>query len=562
MAESSLRLKRRVEALEKENARLKRSVLELSRRLALAVSTPLPSSAQNNGGAATSHTSQVWSNGEHGSSATHVRKRTGSNSGTFALMGLYQDVVSNETGGRGDGGAAAPSSDSANAPGNKFKFNGTVSAGSEKLYQQFQRSASPSFATSSDRRSTDRRTFYLNSEMRGHKGAVYCGRWSGSGRMLATGSFDKDIRVWMMHASSPEEGALCLSGHEQLISDVAWSSDSRYILSGSYDHTVKLWSLESQTLVQTHGVEGVVLCAAFSSDASGASYFCGTSKGTVHMFDQRAPASSPEPDGSGVVTWATPNGAAVNAIHIMKDVTYMLTGDSTGMIRTWDVRKASDSIEALTVQNEDANRPISCITASPQNSSIQGEDADGRLLAVNSYDNVLRVYDRGTSLQRTMRSAPSGIEKGARKREALHDPLSLVRAYKGHSNKNWPIRSSFFRGPDHSYTTSLRKRGDDGDVMDSDAPSVDESLLLATGSASTSVYLFDVWTRVGSMESGTKCATPPQGLLQKLRGHTGRVYSCDFHPSEPILASCSADSTVKIWMPKTSSQRREYDVGA
>ncbi|PHZ13300.1 uncharacterized protein RHIMIDRAFT_291064 [Rhizopus microsporus ATCC 52813] len=33
--------------------------------------------------------------------------------------------------------------------------------------------------------------------------------------------------------------------------------------------------------------------------------------------------------------------------------------------------------------------------------------------------------------------------------------------------------------------------------------------------------------------------------MQRLEGHTDRVYAVNFHPTEPILASCSADFTVK-----------------
>ena len=38
-------------------------------------------------------------------------------------------------------------------------------------------------------------------------------------------------------------------------------------------------------------------------------------------------------------------------------------------------------------------------------------------------------------------------------------------------------------------------------------------------------------------------------LVQRLRGHTDRVYAVDFHPSEPLLASGSADFTVRLWAP-------------
>ena len=40
---------------------------------------------------------------------------------------------------------------------------------------------------------------------------------------------------------------------------------------------------------------------------------------------------------------------------------------------------------------------------------------------------------------------------------------------------------------------------------------------------------------------------------QRLEGHSDRVYSTSFHPHEPILASCSADFTLKIWVPQTGA---------
>ncbi|CAG8694856.1 11782_t:CDS:2, partial [Racocetra fulgida] len=67
---------------------------------------------------------------------------------------------------------------------------------------------------------------------------------------------------------------------------------------------------------------------------------------------------------------------------------------------------------------------------------------------------------------------------------------------------------------------------------------LEASLLLATGSADPYAYLFNVGSPEGTGE-----------LLQRLEGHTDFVYAVDFHPFEPILASCSADFTIKIWVP-------------
>src|SRR4051812_6456247 len=62
----------------------------------------------------------------------------------------------------------------------------------------------------------------------------------------------------------------------------------------------------------------------------------------------------------------------------------------------------------------------------------------------------------------------------------------------------------------------------------------DETVLLASGSADSSVYVYDVGGPSGSGK-----------LLQKLDGHKDRVYSVSFHPQEPVLVSASADFTLR-----------------
>ena len=39
-------------------------------------------------------------------------------------------------------------------------------------------------------------------------------------------------------------------------------------------------------------------------------------------------------------------------------------------------------------------------------------------------------------------------------------------------------------------------------------------------------------------------------LIQKLHGHTDRVYVTHFHPSKAVLATGSADFTIKLWAPR------------
>ncbi|KAJ3216586.1 hypothetical protein HDU67_009282 [Dinochytrium kinnereticum] len=72
----------------------------------------------------------------------------------------------------------------------------------------------------------------------------------------------------------------------------------------------------------------------------------------------------------------------VNTIHVYQDGTSVVTGDSSGYLKTWDVRTGK-CVQAI--QNEPTRKPISHIAACPTHSA----DDENRYFGVNSYDNGL-----------------------------------------------------------------------------------------------------------------------------------------------------------------------------
>nr|CAG8511062.1 8571_t:CDS:10 [Entrophospora candida] len=310
--------------------------------------------------------------------------------------------------------------------------------------------------------STEGRTFHPKSEFKGHVGAVYAIHFSPCGKMLASGSFDKTVRIWDTVSLQKEQA--CLKGHTLNVSDVCWSNDSNSVLSGAYDQTCKLWDIETNRYIHSFESEGFVQCVMFNPQ----------------VIDVRKPENSIKLKNEGMI----------NSLYVCQDGQNIITGDSMGFLKTWDIR------------------------------------------------NVIRMYDRGIEPPKTQ--------------------PRLIHLLKGYKNKGWPIKSSFFIGKDHQYTipqyTNLKDIYDDSvelvdDVADStiyekDKP-LEASLLLATGSADAYAYLFNVGGPEGTGE-----------LIQRLEGHTDFVYAVDFHPIEPILASCSADCTIKLWAPNSKGKKK------
>src|SRR5271168_5660276 len=74
----------------------------------------------------------------------------------------------------------------------------------------------------------------------GHSATVTSIAFSPDGRVLASGSFDRTIKLWDV-SSGKEIGAL--PGHDGEVFSIAWSPDGRTLASGGNDSMVKLWSV-------------------------------------------------------------------------------------------------------------------------------------------------------------------------------------------------------------------------------------------------------------------------------------------------------------------------------
>ncbi|CAG8823006.1 13783_t:CDS:2, partial [Racocetra persica] len=102
----------------------------------------------------------------------------------------------------------------------------------------------------------ERRTFHQKSEFKGHGGGVVAIQFSPCGKMLASGSLDKTVRIWDTISLQKEQA--CLKGHTLNVSDVCWSNDSSAVLSGAYDQTCKIWDIETNKNTYTYESEGFV----------------------------------------------------------------------------------------------------------------------------------------------------------------------------------------------------------------------------------------------------------------------------------------------------------------
>jgi WD40 repeat protein len=117
----------------------------------------------------------------------------------------------------------------------------------------------------------------------GHSKWVYAVAYSPDGKWLATGGWDRTIKL--RDAASGEE-RLTIFGHAGFVLDLAFSPDSRALASTSEDRSVRLWEIPTGRQIGVfHGHTDFVQAVAFAPD--GRELASGGLEGTLKVWDRR-----------------------------------------------------------------------------------------------------------------------------------------------------------------------------------------------------------------------------------------------------------------------------------
>ncbi|HQR35229.1 MAG TPA: AAA-like domain-containing protein [Blastocatellia bacterium] len=80
--------------------------------------------------------------------------------------------------------------------------------------------------------------------LKGHTGVNQALRFSPDGTILATGNYDRTVRLWSAEGDDDNE-ITTIKGHGSAVNSLAWSADGKYLASGSADGSLKIWGIES-----------------------------------------------------------------------------------------------------------------------------------------------------------------------------------------------------------------------------------------------------------------------------------------------------------------------------
>ena len=217
-----------------------------------------------------------------------------------------------------------------------------------------------------------------------HLGSLYCLDWSVSGRLLASGSNDKVIKLMVVPPLSEAEGKnnedddileLPINGHNGTIRSICFdpSSDLTLLTAGDIDKNIKIWDTENgSSKGELIGHNKDVTTIKWSNDGS---YFgSGSADKMIKLWDLKSLKE--------ICTIPTLGYGPINDISLLNtgEMLIVAAGHVDGNITIWDAQRKSLFTE---IKENSQGKEVRTVCFSP----------DGKFLISGGFDNKIKIYD-------------------------------------------------------------------------------------------------------------------------------------------------------------------------
>ena len=164
--------------------------------------------------------------------------------------------------------------------------------------------------------------------LRGHTDYVISVAWSPDGSTLASASDDGTVRLW-----NPNNGInfAVLRGHTDEVNCVAWSPDGRTLASGSGDFTVRLWNPDTHGTLRVLRRRNSWTVSLLAFHQNGQTLASATTQGALHLWDPNTGTHKASLTGNPIAF--SPNGQILagggtgNIIRLYRLLTVDVTGN-------------------------------------------------------------------------------------------------------------------------------------------------------------------------------------------------------------------------------------------
>jgi len=294
---------------------------------------------------------------------------------------------------------------------------------------------------------------------------------------------------------------MLLTGHSGAVHTAKFSPEGTHLLSGSHDKLLLLWEVfgECKNVLSLRGHANAVLEAHWLSDGEHAA--SASADKTCALWDVRTGGRTRQFKG---------HTSFVNTCSPAREAPVLASGSDDSNARLWDIRVRT------------------CQRTLPHPFAVTSVSmgAGGQQLFTGCLDGNVRVYDlRKPEKADIVLKGHQDIVTGM---SLSPDGSFLLSNAMDNTLRCWDVKPfasgdrcvKVFLGAQHNYEKGLLKCN-----WSSSGAQV------AAGSADNFVYVWDADTR---------------RILYKLPGHSGSINEVAFHPSQPIICSCSNDKQIYL----------------
>lgn len=384
----------------------------------------------------------------------------------------------------------------------------------------------------------------------------------------ASSSTQKSINIWSL------DGKLLhtfFSGHSDVINDLSFSPDGKMIASASADKTIKLWSIKNKKRVQTIQESGQLHSLLFVSNQTIAS---GSGDGTIKLWDVNCKKS--------LMNFQGQHSSKVSRLVLSSDgKTIASAADRT--VKLWNLKDgklldtfsgydndveaidfsqdgkiiASASDRTIRIWNRDRVAPA----------TIEGKSfsfSSNNKMIVTAKDKTIHLWLLDGKL---VKSFPSGHQKNINQVRFSPDDRTIASASADTTVKLWNLDgTSLATLKGHNKSVTSVSFSPNGKIIAS--ASRDQTIKLwdrdgrfketfDTRSVVTSISFSPDSERIASAnnDSKVKLWTLKGKLDKEFRGHTKAVHDVSFSPDGKTIASASFDKTVNLWNLKDGTSK-------